>query len=72
MSRLSNYLGNKKVTFERGKIARAKRDILAKRLARKKKIVEPFGLASWMVGRGAKVKNGEVKREFAEQKRMAR
>jgi len=72
MSKLSNYLSNPKTTFERGKIARAKRDVLAKRLKGKKKVEEPFGLATWMVKQGFKVKNGEVRREFAEQRRMAR
>jgi len=72
MSKLSEFLSNPKTTFERGKIARAKRDVLAKRLKHKKGIEEPFGLAAWMVKRGVKVKNGEVKKEFAEQRQMAR
>lgn len=72
MSKLSDFLSNPKTTFERGKIARAKRDVLAKRLIHKKGVEEPFSLATWMVKRGAKVKDGEVRKEFAEQKQMAR
>lgn len=62
----------RRVTFKRGKIARAKRDVLARRLARKKKIKDPFGLATYQVRKGVKIPNGEVKQEFAEQKRMAK
>jgi len=71
MSKLSNYL-SKKGAFARGKKARAKRDILAKRLRHKKGIDEPFGLATYLVRKGAKVKGPAVEREFAEQKRMAK
>lgn len=75
MSKLSEFLKGKKeenVTFERGKIARAKRDVLAKRLAKKAKIKEPFALATYMIKKGVKVKDHEIEREFAEQKAQAK
>lgn len=65
--------GKKKVTFERGGLARAKRDVLARRLAASRAGVEvPFGLATYMVRAGVKVANGEVARELREQTAMAR
>ncbi|MEW5897434.1 MAG: hypothetical protein AB1668_07095 [Nanoarchaeota archaeon] len=72
MSKLSEYLKNKEVTFSRGKIARAKRDVLARRLGKKGKIKEPYGLATYMVRKGVKVKDHEVSEEFAEQKAAAK
>lgn len=57
-------------TFGRGKIARAKRDVLARKLEKVKKIKEPYALATHMVKKGVKVKDHRIKREFAEQKRM--
>lgn len=62
--------GKKKITFERGRIHRARRDVLARRLEKVKGIETPYALATSMIKKGYGVKNGEVKREFAEQKSM--
>jgi len=62
----------KRISFERGRIYRARRDVLARRLSKKKGIKTPFALATRMIQRGARVRNGEVAREFEEQKRMAK
>jgi len=61
-----------RVTFARGKVARAKRDVLARRLRKHRHIKSPYGLATSMVKRGAHVRDHAIGREFAEQKRMRR
>jgi hypothetical protein len=64
----------KKLSMKRGSPARDERDIIARGLEKhKSKVKEPYALATWMAQRGAKSrKRGEVKREFAEQKRDAK
>jgi len=64
----------KKITFERGKIARAKRDVLAKELKKHKEIVNPYALATWMIKKGYeypkdKFKLRDINIEFEEQKK---
>ncbi len=63
----------KKITFERGKIARAERDVLAEELEEHEDHIKtPYALATYQIKRGAKLhgKKKAIAREFAEQKRM--
>ncbi len=58
----------RRVTFERGRRARAERDIQAKRLKGKEGVDDPFALATFQIQSGARIKNGEVEKELRQQR----
>lgn len=59
-----------KTTFERGKIARAKRDVLARKLEKyEDHIEEPYALATFIVKKGAKVKGKKAKKKTLTRKK---
>lgn len=65
----------KKITFERGNIHRAERDVLARELEKHKDhISTPYALATYAIEHGAKVhgKKKEIAMEFKEQKAARR
>jgi len=58
------------LTMERGNIARARRDVLARKLGKHSNIKTPYALSTYMVERGAKVGTpSEIGLEFESQKK---
>jgi hypothetical protein len=63
----------KPMTFERGTVARAKRDVLARQLAKHKRIKTPYALATHQIKKGVKVRPmSEVVKELRAQVKIKR
>lgn len=67
-----------KISFKRGSLARALRDVLAKRIAKDGSAREPFAVATSRIRRKGtrfwrrNLPKGEVNREWAQQKKAAK